>query len=807
MYYDPRGRVIRTVNPDQSEQQVIYGFPADLTDPSQFTPTPWETYTYDANDNAGRTHHDLSLSYQAHWNTPSSSAVDALGRVIQSVERNGPDPNTDWFTTQDTYDIRGNVLAVTDTLHRVAFRYGYDLQNRTLRTEGIDAGLRRTLLDGAGNIVEQRDSKGALSLHSYDALNRPIRLWARDDVAGPLGLRERLEYGDGGDANQPAVERNASRELNLLGKLRSHYDEAGLLALQAYDFKGNLREKTRRVIRDDQILGAFANAAANQWQVQAFRVDWQPPQAVALQDYAETLFDAIVYETLTSYDALNRVSAMQYPRDLEGVRKTLVPQYNRTGGLQALKLDDATYVERIAYNAKGQRILIVYGNGVMTRHGYDLKTFRLASLRSESYTKPSAATYHPTSAPLQDLAYRYDLAGNILAIQDRTPGCGVLNNPDAARVRDPDLAKPLVSGDALVRDFEYDPLYRLLSATGRECKDIPKPRPWTDDTRCGFNLGMQSTPNQDNAPNLTATYREEYEYDPAGNMILLKHGSGGNTWTRNFGMAGLTPQQWSQAWPAHLGMDWLNPPGNRLTHVGDGDVNIAQTHFFDVNGNLIRENTERHFEWDQAHRMRVFRTQVDGSEPSLFACYLYDSSGQRTKKLVRKQGGQYEVIVYIDAVFEHHRVVEGNSTQENKTLHVMDDQKRVALVRVGDAFTGDTSPAVKYHLGDHLGNSVLVVDDSGGWLNREEYTPYGETIFGGHARKGYRFSGMEKDTETGFSHHTRRYFASWLARWISPDPLGPVDGLHLYRYGRNDPVRFTVTGRDCCPLVGRVFSD
>ena len=55
MFYDPRGQVIRTVNPDGSEQRVVFGVPGtiaapDLTDPDVFEPTPWEAYTYDAND-------------------------------------------------------------------------------------------------------------------------------------------------------------------------------------------------------------------------------------------------------------------------------------------------------------------------------------------------------------------------------------------------------------------------------------------------------------------------------------------------------------------------------------------------------------------------------------------------------------------------------------------------------------------------------------------------------------------------------------------------------------------------------------
>src|SRR5439155_12527097 len=82
MFYDPRGHVIRTLNPDGSEQRVVYGVPGttaapDLSNPAQFEPTPWEVYTYDANDNAGRTHPAESQGYKSHWNTPASIVVDA----------------------------------------------------------------------------------------------------------------------------------------------------------------------------------------------------------------------------------------------------------------------------------------------------------------------------------------------------------------------------------------------------------------------------------------------------------------------------------------------------------------------------------------------------------------------------------------------------------------------------------------------------------------------------------------------------------------------------------------------------------
>jgi RHS repeat-associated protein len=749
MFYDPRGQVVRTVNPDGSEQRVIYGVPPiDFSnanhDPTRFTPTPWETYTYDANDNAGRTHPAASTGYQNHRNTPTSAVLDALGRTVEIVERDGPNAATDWYTTRSTYDIRGNLLTVTDPLGRLAFRYVYDLANRALRTEQLDAGLRRLVIDAAGNTLEQRDSKGALRLSAYDAANRPVRLWARDGAGQPLTLRERLIYGDN-EGIGLSVEQAAAK--NLLGKPYKHYDEAGLLSFEAYDFRGNVLDKSRQAIGDAPILAVFTPPPPK-WQVKAFRVNWQPSQGTTLEAHASKFLDPIDYRISLAYDALNRVKTMRYPQDVSGARKELRPKYNRAGSLESVELDGKTYVERIAYNAKGQRTFVAYGNGVMTRHAYDPKTFHLIRMRTERYTKPSAFTYHPTGTPLQDFTYEYDLAGNLLALRDRTPGCGLATKPNA-----------------LDRVFTYDPLYRLLSATGRECDSTP-PAPWSVGPRCTDITRSQS-------------YKETYQYTAAGSLRRLQHQAASGAFTRILAQI---------------------PNSNRLAKVTVGAKFNAYA--YDASGNLIREDASRHFEWDHTNRMRVYRTQVGDAEPSVHAHYLYNSGGQLVKKLVRKQG-QIEVTIYVDGIFEHQRVVTSSAAQNN-TLHVMDNQKRVAQVQVGKSFASATTPPVKYHLGDHLGNSNVAIDETGSWVNREEYTPYGETSFGSFARKRYRFTGKERDEESGFYYHGARHYAPWLARWISVDPLGlsgpPQDNkvqrsIDPYCYAENNPLVFVdVTG-------------
>jgi hypothetical protein len=318
----------------------------------------------------------------------------------------------------------------------------------------------------------------------YDADNRAIRLWARDATGQTVGLRERIVYGD--DSANSGLTQAQATAANLMGKPYKHWDEGGLLTFNAYDFKNNLLDSTRNVIAESALLAVFNNPPAN-WNLTPFRVDWGAANPPPL--------NATGYESTIAYDALNRLMTMQYPQGIDGIRKLLATQYNSAGALESVMLDGATYVDRIAYNARGQRILIAYGNGQMTRYGYDLPTFRLLRMRTERYTKPSATSYHPSApaAPLQEFGYAYDLIGNILAITDRTPGSGIPNT--------------ILGPDALNRAFLYDPVYRLVSATGRECDVPPRAPPWTDTPRCTDITKSRA-------------YTETYQYDNVGNMAL-----------------------------------------------------------------------------------------------------------------------------------------------------------------------------------------------------------------------------------------------------------------------------------------------
>ena len=56
--------------------------------------------------------------------------------------------------------------------------------------------------------------------------------------------------------------------------------------------------------------------------------------------------------------------------------------------------------------------------------------------------------------------------------------------------------------------------------------------------------------------------------------------------------------------------------------------------------------------------------------------------------------------------------------------------------------------------------------------------------------KRYRYTGKERDEESGLYYHGARYYAPWLGRWIQPDPQGTADSPDLYQYARDNPTRY-----------------
>ena len=108
-------------------------------------------------------------------------------------------------------------------------------------------------------------------------------------------------------------------------------------------------------------------------------------------------------------------------------------------------------------------------------------------------------------------------------------------------------------------------------------------------------------------------------------------------------------------------------------------------------------------------------------------------------------------------------------TLGRETLHIMDGQQRIALVetKTVDSSSALTAPVslIRYQIGNHLGSASLELDDAAQVISYEEYHPYGTTSYRATdgaievSPKRYRYTGKEKDDETGLYYHGARYYA------------------------------------------------
>src|SRR5258708_8181569 len=111
---------------------------------------------------------------------------------------------------------------------------------------------------------------------------------------------------------------------------------------------------------------------------------------------------------------------------------------------------------------------------------------------------------------------------------------------------------------------------------------------------------------------------------------------------------------------------------------------------------------------------------------------------------------------------------------------------------------------------DHLGNTRYVYSNLGAWDVSDFYPFGGERVYQSHSSNQYKFTGKERDSESGLDNFGARYNASSMGRFMSADPVFmnvmrvmDPQRLNLYAYGRNNALVYTdPTGKDIVSGTG-----
>jgi RHS repeat-associated protein len=698
--YDPLSRVIRIDYPDGTfETREWDAWSEILADANDTVLTSAWYAAASALPPADPLNRAAALAANAS-NTPAIQLFDSLGRKFLSISNNGA---LGQYQTRTKLDIQGNQLAVTDALGNVTLQQVFDAHGNALQQFSTDAGTSLAVGDCLGKPYRSWDARGYVLLRVYDQLRRQTQRWVTPP-GGTRFLAEQLVYGEGLTAP------------NFRGHLYQHFDGAGVLTNVAYDLEARITQTTR------QLAAEYRKVPG--WDALAAITD-----PTAFLPAAESALENDIFTTSTIYDAMSRIVSLTTP-DMT----VTLPTYNATsllGSVTVFMRGSATaepIVTDIQYNAHSQRVTVAYGQGVQTQCDYDERTHLITRI---------STTRQSDGAVLQDLNYTYDPVHNVMQITDQAQQTVY-------------FAGSVTTGTQL---FEYDAIYHIIRATGRE-----------QPGQVGYSIGPNGYPD---APFVTIpgrndlqallAYSETYTYDPVGNILTTVHQAGSARWTRTQTYVGGTNR-----------LDRASMPGDPAGGPYSGVIQ------HDAAGNIVQMPNLAAMAWDHADRLITADLQGGGT-----AYFTYDGSGQRVRKIIQRANQLIERIY----IANHERYRERTSTApttgaitlERESVHVYDGEHRFAIVEtktVDALLTNLVSPPLfRLQFPNHIGSASLETDVTGTPISYEEYYPFGGSSYrAGNVDKRYRYASKERDEETGLYYFGARYYAPWLARWVSPDP-------------------------------------
>ncbi|MFP3040754.1 hypothetical protein LQZ19_02925 [Treponema primitia] len=492
-------------------------------------------------------------------------------------------------------------------------------------------------------------------------------------------------------------------------------------------------------------------------------------------------------------DYLGRMQEITYP-DGEVVRYG----YDYGGNVVSVKGtkrgQEFTYVDQIGYDEWGQRVYIKLGNGVETSYRYDENRRWLENIQTQSIRQ----TGNPV---LQNIQYQFDRVGNV---------AGYRNEAGSYQTE---------------QEYGYDPLYQLVYAKGVSENRTNGRTDYRAQYEQEFRFDRGGLGNLVEKTSITANsdrrvlgdeldYRLEYEYAAGYVHRAERIGINYYQYDENGNVTAEQKGPFERVGPGATGT--ITELGNGTQMIDSGWGQPEE----DTPGTSQAKGYRREYVWNERNELKQSR------DNRYVVSYTYGQDGQRSGKYsVVYDGGHESETLYFNKMWTWRYDGTINDRAGRNSKHIYLDDSRI-LTKIGQA-EGDSTEEEKlkqyYYHTDHLGSAQLITDRTGQEYERIEYTPYGELWIekastASYIEIPYRFTGKERDEETGLYYYGARYLDSKTSRWLSTDPAigdyipgAPVNddvrkrnqnlpgmggvfntiNSHLYHYAGNNPIKYT----------------
>jgi RHS repeat-associated protein len=726
--------------------------------------------------NAGAAGNSITLSVSATtYNTANFAAASFNSGASGAALMGGIDA---YAGTQVTDS--GNVSISVGSFTSPTVSYGLSTANNT--GPQVAAALAAAL---AGSGFTANVTPGSTVLTIKDTLPRVS--------SNNLAVQVHPVSSDPGDF--PVASFNASGTLS--GGVDQVLTGLGNVTLYQYDGLGNLL----CVEQHGGVTGTGCSAlpasdATSPWRVRRFTYDSLSRLLTAKNPESGTI--SYVYDA--DGDLLQKTSPA--PNQTGGATQTVSYCYDElhrvTGkgyGVQSCPLGTpvVTYAYDSGVNAKGKLSSLSDQAGTAS-YTYDI----LGRLATETRTLTGANN----AAISKNLSYEYNLDGSLYKLHYPS-GNVVTYTPDSAGR----TLSAIDSGNGInyVTSATYGPdsaLTGFISGYGTSFAGITN--------AFSYNKRLQPLTMSANAPSQTV-FSIGYDFH-------LGNGSSGADNGNVYGITNYKDQNRNQTFT----YDALN----RLISAQNAGTNCAATviggkseywgnsYGYDAWGNLLQKSVTKcgaenlvvtadahnwihasgtDYQYDAAGNMTFNATpptqnytydQENRLTGAVGYAYTYDADGNRVRKSSSSSTGT--LYWYMTPGIVGESDLSGNLTDE----YVFFDGERIARKSTNGVF---------YYFSDYLKTASVITDASGTIKAESDYYPWGgELQFVNNDSNHYKFTGKERDGESGLDYFGARYYSNGLGRFVTSDwsatpvPVPYADmsdpqSLNQYSYVRNIP--------------------
>jgi RHS repeat-associated protein len=791
--YDVAGNVVKAIDPMGKATTVVYDDHFGIPDGDARPNTPpselgaLKSYAFATSvtnvDLGFTSHHQFNFYMGAVVDSEDANGVvssiyyaDPLGRKTKIVRA----ANTALHNQMTfNYDDGNHIVAITNDLNNyndnVLVRAElYDEMGRTFETrayEGASYTAVRKTYDILGRVKQVSNpfrpttENPVWTTMDYDDLSRV------ESVTTPDGAQLTTDYSGNQVTNTDPAGKVRRSVIDALGRVERVIEAPNN---PAYNFSStytyDVLDNLRTIVQGEQTRSFEFDGLGRMTSV------WNPEAGTISLQYdnngnVERRTDARGVAANFSYDALSRLTSVSYDVGQTGVLSTPTVTYT---------YDDPE---------------VFFSRGRLTSVSSSVSTTRFVEFDALGRIKRSTQTTDGKSYPM---SYNYSLAGQMTS-QTYPSGRTVSTAYDSAgRINEVSGQKSGESNRLYFSQPTYTPHGSLASM--RMGNGL-----WE---HSNYNTRLQPTEvGLGNSSTDSSILKLEYKYGLLVNNVLDPTRNNGSVQSQIMSFPGLTANQKYTydelnrltVAEENNGASWkqtfiYDRYGNRSSDVNNTsagmvgpnpDISTANNqivprtgefYHYDAAGNLDRDKDNNVLGYNAESRLATYN---GGASPyTSGADYGYDGLGKRVKKV----------------------------TSEGETIFVYSAVGQLVAEYTTAALQGNGGTS--YLTTDALGTPRVITNANGAVKARHDYLSFGEEIYsgtGGRAEHfGYRndrvrqkFTGHERDLESGLDYAQARHYANTQGRFTSPDPLlasasiAAPQTFNRYAYVLNNPQSLT----------------